>query len=105
MQGNQQTNNLMDFSGLSEALLELSESQQNTQTSPDPNQKRTVNIPTDILLKEIQIKKKKTEIDQKSKSRKNKKIELSKGYIDKLANKEKQHKKAKIDKNKKKNRK
>ena len=93
----------MDFSSLSAALFELSGSQQSEQT--DPNQKRTVNIPTDILLKEIQIKKKKTEIDQKSKARKNKKIEHSKGYIDKLANKEKQHKKAKIDKNKKKNRK
>ena len=92
MEANQEasiSSNAMDFSNLASALNEFSAPQQQI----EEEKPHSVKLDTDILMKEIKDQKKLLEAANKTKGTKNKKVERSKGYIDKLAQKEKKNKK------------
>lgn len=104
MSANQETSSIssaMDFSKLAEAINDFTAPQIQT----EEEKPHTVKLDTDVFMKEIKDRKKQLETCQKTKGIKNKKVERSKGYIDKLAQKEKRNKKMQKNSNKKKGKK
>lgn len=97
----------MDFSLLSATMDQIVQDQNKPDVNPNAIGKPQINLQldTDKELKEIQQKKKENELSHKQKAKKNKKIERSQGYIDRITQSEKQKMKGNNKKKNNKNRK
>jgi hypothetical protein len=89
----------MDFSAMMNELAMMNERAPKAQESQDPNitpilRTRELNLNPEELMADIQQRKKENEMTHKAKARKNKQVEKSKGYFEKLNVKDKERKKA-----------